>query len=56
MEIKIKIICSVLIAVYYIGYILYERKKDNDEYKIKFLSISLLITYIIYLLLIWKAV
>ena len=51
----VKIIASILIAIYYIGYVLY-KKKDNDKLEIIFLSISLLVYYIIYLLLIWRVV
>lgn len=53
---KAKIIGSIFIAAYYTGYILYKRKKDNDKWAIKVLSISLLIVYIICLLLIWLVV
>ena len=50
---KLKIIVSVAVALYYISCILYQSKKDNDKEKIKILSISLMIFYIIFLLLIW---
>ncbi|CCX36467.1 unknown [Clostridium sp. CAG:1000] len=51
-----KIIVSILIAIYYLIFIFNERKKDNDRETIKILSISLIIAYIIFLLLIWIVV
>ena len=51
-----KIIVSVLIGSYYLIFILNKRKKDNDKETIKILSISLMIVYIIFLLLIWIVV
>lgn len=48
-----KMIVSIFIAIYYVSYIFYKRKKDNDKETTKILSISLVITYIIFLLLIW---
>lgn len=51
-----KTMVSILIAIYYLIFILNKRKKDNDKETIKILSISLIITYIIFLLLIWIVV
>lgn len=47
-----KIILSICMAIYYVGYILYQNKKYNDKSIIKNLSIYLFIAYIIYLVLI----
>lgn len=51
-----KIIVSILIGLYYILFILNKRKKDNDKETIRILSISLIVTYIIFLVLIWIVV
>ena len=52
----LKIIVSFLIGLYYLLFIFNKRKKDNDKEELKILSISLIIAYIIFLLLIWIVV
>lgn len=51
-----KIIVSILIGIYYLCFIISKIHKNNDKELIKTLSLSLLIVYIIFLLLIWKVV
>lgn len=51
-----KIIVSLLLAIYYSFFVIKEKKKNNDKELIKTLSLSLLITYVIFLLLIWIVV
>lgn len=48
-----KIICSLLIAIYYLIYAIVYNKTQTEKKKVKILSMSLLGTYIIYLVLIW---
>ena len=52
----IRIICSTLIAIYYLIYIVNYNKIEQQKKKVRTLSISLIITYIIYLVLIWIVV
>lgn len=52
----IRIICSTLIAVYYLIIIINHNKVEQQKKKVRVLSISLIITYIIYLVLIWIVV
>ena len=52
----LKSFCTAWMTFYYIGYILWQIKKNTDKEIIKSLSISLIVTYIIFLALIWIVV
>lgn len=51
----IRIICSICLAIWYTHFCV-KKKRDIDKSDFKVLSISLIITYIIFLVLIWIVV
>lgn len=48
-----KLICSIFVAIYYVYHIICFNKKEKDKKNVKAFSISLIVVYIIYLVLIW---
>lgn len=51
-----KLFVTVAIGIYYISYSIYYYGKEKDKSSAIEMSIALLISYIIFLLLIWKVV